>query len=183
MPTRWTPTPTGAGAYGTYDRDMLAPLLVGHGLDSHRLVPGRRLVIGGVSVDAPRGAEAHSDGDVLLHALCDALLSTAGLGDIGQHFPDTDGLWLDFDSVTMIRRVRTMLARAGVTTIVNVACVVILDEPRLSPRRDEITRSVGAVLGLPVDRVGLSFKTTEGMAPDHVQASVTVLLELTAAQP
>jgi 2-C-methyl-D-erythritol 2,4-cyclodiphosphate synthase len=151
-------------------------LLVGHGLDSHRLTAGRRLVLGGVVIDAPRGAEAHSDGDVLLHALADALLATAALGDIGQHFPDTDGRWRGFDSTMMLARVRAMLREAGVATVVNVAGVVMLDAPKLAARRDAITRSVAALLDLPPTRVGITFKTSEGLAPDHVQASVTVLV-------
>jgi 2-C-methyl-D-erythritol 2,4-cyclodiphosphate synthase len=155
---------------------MPPTLLVGHGLDSHRLATGRRLVIAGVAVDAPRGAEAHSDGDVLLHALCDALLSTANLGDIGQHFPDTDGLWLDFDSARMVEEVLAMLARAGIGTIVNVAGVVILDAPKLAPHRDAMSASLASLLGLPRERVALTFKTSEGLAPDHVQASVTLLV-------
>ncbi len=155
---------------------MPTPSLVGHGLDSHRLIAGRRLVLGGVVIDAPRGADAHSDGDVLLHALADALLATAGLGDIGQHFPDTDDLWLDFDSTEMLASVRAMLRAAGVATVVNVAGVVVLDEPKLAPQRAAITRSVAAIVELPVQRVGITFKTSEGLAPDHVQASVTVLV-------
>lgn len=155
---------------------MPTPLLVGHGLDSHRLAAGRRLVLGGVTIPAARGAQAHSDGDVLLHALADALLSTAGLGDIGVHFPDDDGLWLDFDSAEMLGRVRVMLREQGVTSIVNVAGVIVLDQPKLSPYRDAITHSVAALVELPIERVGITFKTSEGLAPDHVQASVTVMV-------
>jgi 2-C-methyl-D-erythritol 2,4-cyclodiphosphate synthase len=159
---------------------MAPSLLVGHGLDSHRLERGRRLVLAGVRIAAPRGAAAHSDGDVLLHALCDALLSTAGLGDIGQHFPDTDGLWLDFDSTRMVAMVRAMLHQAGVTRIGNVAGVIVLDEPKLSPQREAITASLARLLDLAAPDVGVTFKTSEGLAPDHVQASVTVLVERTA---
>jgi 2-C-methyl-D-erythritol 2,4-cyclodiphosphate synthase len=158
---------------------MPSSLLVGHGLDSHRLVAGRRLLLGGVPIEAARGAQAHSDGDALLHALADALLSTAGLGDIGVHFPDDDAFWSGADSAEMLARVLAMLVRSGVGSVVNVAGVVVLDEPKLSPHRDAMTRSVAGLVGLPPERVGITFKTSEGGAPDHVQASVTVLVRLT----
>jgi 2-C-methyl-D-erythritol 2,4-cyclodiphosphate synthase len=156
---------------------MPPSLLVGHGLDSHRLVPGRRLVLAGVTLDAPRGAAAHSDGDVVLHALSDALLATASLGDIGQHFPDLDPLWLDHDSSFIVERVREMIEAAGVPAVVNVAAVIVLDEPKLADHRAAMTTSLARMLDLPAERVGLTFKTSEGLAPDHVQASVTLLVE------
>lgn len=155
---------------------MPPTLLVGHGLDTHRLVPGRRLVLAGVTLDAPRGAAAHSDGDVVLHALSDALLATASLGDIGQHFPDDDPLWRDYDSSFIVERVRAMIALAGIPALVNVAVVVVLDEPKLADHRAAMTVSLARMLDLAPDRVGLTFKTSEGLAPDHVQASVTLLV-------
>ncbi len=160
---------------------MPPSLLVGHGLDSHRLVPGRRLVLAGVTLDAPRGAAAHSDGDVVLHALSDALLATASLGDIGEHFPDDDPLWLDYDSSFIVERVRAMLAEAGIPTLVNVAVVIVLDEPKLSPHRAAMTASLARILDLPPERVGVTFKTSEGLASDHVQASVMLLVERAGA--
>lgn len=153
---------------------------VGHGLDAHRLVAGRRLVIGCVTVPAsPRGAEAHSDGDVLLHALADALLSCFALGDIGALFPPSDPAFAGLDSraivASAVEKVGDAEPRA---TIVNVAGVVILDTPKLGPVREQVTTSVAALLGLDARDVGVTFKTSEGLAPDHVQASVTVLLRI-----
>lgn len=153
---------------------------VGHGLDAHRLVPGRALVIGGATVpDSPRGADAHSDGDVLLHALADALLSTFALGDIGLLFPPSDPAHAGLDSrvivATVLEQVRTVEPRAE---LVNVAAVVTLDAPKLGPLRERVTASVAELLGLPRPNVGLTFKTSEGLAPDHVQASVTVLVQV-----
>ncbi|QRN81140.1 MAG: 2-C-methyl-D-erythritol 2,4-cyclodiphosphate synthase [Nocardiopsis sp. BM-2018] len=154
--------------------------LVGHGLDAHRLATGRALVLGGHAVpDAPRGAQAHSDGDVLLHALADALLATLGLGDIGDAFPPSDPAWRDLDSRRILEHVLARLGeRAPGARLVNVAAVVVLDAPRLGPQRASIQAALAEQLGLRAERVGVTFKTSEGLAPDHVQASVTVLLEL-----
>ena len=155
-------------------------LLVGHGLDAHRLALGRALVLGGhVVPDAPRGAEAHSDGDVLLHALSDALLSTLGLGDIGDAFPPSDPTWRDLDSRRILAHVRARIReRVPAARLVNMAAVVVLDAPKLGPQRAAIQAALAEQLDLPGERVGITFKTSEGLAPDHVQASVTVLLEV-----
>ena len=153
---------------------------VGHGLDSHRLVPGRPLVIGGVTVaDSPRGPEAHSDGDVLLHALADALLSCFALGDIGVLFPPSDPAHAGLDSRAIVAAVleRVNLAAAG-AVVVNVAAVVTLDVPKLGPLRESVAESVAGLLDLEIGAVGITFKTSEGLAPDHVQASVTLLVRV-----
>ena len=155
---------------------MPMALRIGHGQDAHRLVPGKRLVIGGVTVPSERGADAHSDGDVLLHALADALLSTRALGDIGKLFPPSDPAFAGLDSRAIVRSILAELERhAGSSAITNVAAVVTLDAPKLGPLRERIAASVADLLGLPADRVGVTFKTSEGLAPDHVQASVVVL--------
>ena len=155
-------------------------LRVGHGLDAHRLAPGRVLMLGGVPVpDAPRGAEAHSDGDVLLHALADALLSCLALGDIGDAFPPSDARWRDLDSRRILAHVLVQLdALAPGWSLVNVAAVVVLDAPKLGPLRTAIRAALAEQLRLAPERVGLTFKTSEGLAPDHVQASVTALVRL-----
>lgn len=148
---------------------------IGHGQDAHRLVAGRPLVIGGVRVPSDRGADAHSDGDVLLHALADALLSTHALGDIGKLFPPSDPAFAGLDSREIVARVLEALARAaGKLTVTNVAAVVTLDAPKLGAAREEIAASVARQLGIPAERVGVTFKTSEGMALDHVQASVVL---------
>ncbi len=125
--------------------------------------------------DAPRGADAHSDGDVLIHALADAVLSSFALGDIGAHFPDSDPAFDDMDSTPILQgaldMVRTVARSARLTQVV---AVVTLDEPKLGKHRDAIAGTVADLVGLPTDRVGLTFKTSEGLAPDHVQARVVV---------
>ncbi len=153
---------------------------VGHGLDAHRLAPGRPLLLGGYLVpDAPRGADAHSDGDALLHALADALLSSAGLGDIGDAFPPSDERWRDLDSRVIVEYVlRLVVERMAGARVVNVAAAVVLDAPKLGPHRAAIQHALAGQLGLSGERVGITFKTSEGLAPDHVQASVTVLLSV-----
>ncbi len=153
---------------------------VGHGLDAHRLVPGRALVIGGVEVpDSPRGADAHSDGDVLLHALADALLSAFALGDIGQLFPPSDPAHAGLASRVILRAVlERVRAVAPDAAVVNVAGVVTLDTPKLGALRARVASAVAEPLGLDAAEVGITFKTSEGLAPDHVQASVTVLVRV-----
>jgi len=159
---------------------MSPGIRVGHGLDAHRLVPGRVLVIGGVNVpDSPRGADAHSDGDVLLHALADALLSCFALGDIGVLFPPSDPAFAGLDSREIVIAAWERLndAAPGVE-VVNVAAVVTLDAPKLGPLRGRVAESVAGLLGLQADRVGVTFKTSEGLATDHVQSSVAVLVRI-----
>jgi len=157
---------------------MSPELRVGHGLDAHRLVPGRALVIGGVLIpDSPRGPDAHSDGDVLLHALADALLSTSALSDIGILLRPSDPANAGLDSRAIVAVVRERVATAEPqAAIVNVAAVVTLDVPKLGRLRNQIAGTVAGLLDLPAANVGLTFKTSEGLAPDHVQASVTILI-------
>lgn len=151
-------------------------LRVGFGEDAHRLAAGRPLVLGGVRIaHAERGAVAHSDGDALLHALSDALLAALALGDIGQHFPDTAPQWKDLDSTVILRRVLDLVAERGFAPV-NVAVTVTLDRPKLGAMRSEIAGRVAELLSLAPDRVGVTFKTSEGLAPDHVQARATALL-------
>ncbi len=135
----------------------------GIGWDSHRLVEGRPLVLGGVRVpDAPRGLEGHSDADVLTHAVIDALLGAAGLGDIGMHFPDTDERWKDADSIELLRSTRSMLSEAGAGPL-HIDATVVCEEPRLSPYRDEMRASLASAVGLPADAVNVKFTTAERM--------------------
>lgn len=152
------------------------PYRVGYGEDAHRLAAGRPLVLGGVPIPhAERGAVAHSDGDAVLHAVADALLSGLALGDIGQYYPDTAEENAGLDSRVILER-SLALVQEWQYVPVNVALVVTLDRPKLGPLRPEIARSVAGLLGLPATEVGVSFKTSEGLAPDHVQVRVTVLL-------
>ena len=155
----------------------MGDIRIGYGEDAHRLAEGRPLVLGGVTIAAAtRGAVAHSDGDVLLHALADALLSAWALGDIGQHFPDTDPDFAGTASAALLTDALALaLARAGGLRPAQASAVITLDRPKLGPHRAAIAARVAALLGLPADRVGITFKTSEGLAPDHVQARGVVL--------
>jgi len=134
--------------------------LVGIGFDSHRLVEGRRLVIGGVEIPNERGLDGHSDSDVLAHALIDALLGACGLGDIGEHFPDSDERWRDADSVGLLEEVVAMVAAQGLE-IVNVDCTVIMEAPKLAPHRQAIRERLAAALELEPKRVNVKASTGE----------------------
>ena len=127
----------------------------GIGIDSHAFAPGRRLVLGGVEIPHDQGLQGHSDADVLAHAITDALLGAAGLGDIGQHFPDTDERWRDADSMELLR---VVVARVG--AVEHVDCTVMMERPKLSPHRDAIRASLEAVLGCTVN---VKATTGEGM--------------------
>jgi 2-C-methyl-D-erythritol 2,4-cyclodiphosphate synthase len=134
--------------------------LVGIGYDSHRLVEGRRLIIGGVEITGDRGLDGHSDADVLAHAVIDALLGAAGLGDIGEHFPDTDERWRDADSMQLLAHVVGMLGDAGMG-IVNVDCTLVMEAPKLGPLRASIRESLAGALSLNVGRVNVKASTGE----------------------
>lgn len=152
------------------------PYRIGLGEDAHRLAPGRPLILGGVPIPhAERGAVAHSDGDAVLHAVADALLSGLALGDIGALYPDTAPENAGLDSRVILARCLDLVRGRGYVPA-NVALVVTLDRPKLGPLRAEIARTVAGLLELPETEVGVSFKTSEGLAPDHVQVRVTVLL-------
>ncbi len=149
---------------------------IGYGEDAHRLAAGHSLILGGIPVpDAALGTVAHSDGDAVLHAVADALLSGVALGDIGDYFPDTDPLWAGLDSRAIVGRVLELVRERGYTPV-NIALVVTMDKPRLGPLRAQIASNVAALLGLSESEVGVSFKTSEGLAPAHVQTRVTALL-------
>jgi 2-C-methyl-D-erythritol 2,4-cyclodiphosphate synthase len=130
----------------------------GIGIDSHRFEEGRRLVLGGVEIPFERGLAGHSDADVLIHAIVDALLGAAGLGDIGQLFPDTEEAWKDADSMELLRDVVSRVREAG-HEIVHVDATVMLERPKLAPHREAIRASLAAVLG----SVNVKATTGEGM--------------------
>ena len=135
----------------------------GIGYDSHRFEEGRRLVLGGVEVPgAERGLTGHSDADALTHAVIDALLGAAGLGDIGQHYPDDDERWKDADSMSLLEEVYEFLADHG-WTVRHLDATVICQEPRLSPFRDEMRASLAAAVGLAPLEANVKFTTNEGM--------------------
>ncbi len=134
---------------------------VGCGFDAHRLVAGRPLVLGGVTIPFDRGLEGHSDADVLVHALCDAILGAIGAGDIGRHFPDTDPRYKGISSLVLLERVAA-LARAGGWKIINADVTVILQRPKIAPHVPAMIERLGAVLGPDVG-LNVKGKTTEGM--------------------
>ena len=120
---------------------------VGLGYDLHRLVEGRRLILGGVLFDFEKGEDGHSDGDVLLHAITDALLGAAGLGDIGSYFPPEDAKWKDADSADLLRAVWKDVKAAG-WSLENLDCVIKLERPKFLPHRGEVIESIAAILGV-----------------------------------
>jgi 2-C-methyl-D-erythritol 2,4-cyclodiphosphate synthase len=135
---------------------------IGMGYDLHRLVVGRRLIIGGVEVPSEIGAFGHSDADVVCHAITDALLGAASVGDIGEHFPDADAKWKDASSLDLLRQI-VELVRARGFAIVNVDVVVVLERPKLGPYRERIIATLAAALGIDPEAVGLKAKTNEGV--------------------
>lgn len=153
---------------------------IGCGYDAHRFVPDRPLVIGGVEIPYELGLLAHSDGDVLIHALCDALLGAAGLGDIGRHFPDNSAEFAGIDSRILLRRVLEQLRQRGYG-IVNVDATLIAQKPKFAPYIDSMTAILAADLGLPIDCVNVKATTTEGMGftgrAEGIAAYAVVLLE------
>ena len=133
---------------------------VGQGFDAHALVTGRKLIIGGVDIPHDKGLAGHSDADVLIHAVCDALLGGAGLGDIGKHFPDSDARYKNIDSRKLLREVAQLLGKNGLK-IVNVDATIIAQAPRMAPHVERMRINIAADLGmLPVD-VNIKAKTTE----------------------
>jgi len=154
-------------------------LRVGSGFDVHALVPGRRLLIGGIQIDHPRGALAHSDGDVLLHAITDAVLGAAGLGDIGKLFPDTDERWRGADSRGLLREVMTRVRTAG-WRVENVDCTVIAQAPKIAPYVDAMRAAIAQDLGIEASAVNVKGKTTERLGftgrGEGIAAQAAVLL-------
>jgi 2-C-methyl-D-erythritol 2,4-cyclodiphosphate synthase len=135
---------------------------VGTGFDAHRLAPGRPLMLGGVRVDHPRGLEGHSDGDCLLHAVCDALLGALAAGDMGTHFPSADARWKDAASTSFLQAVARFVAQSGYV-VGNVDATVIAAEPRLAPHLDAMRARIAETLEVPVEVVSVKAKTTDSM--------------------
>lgn len=153
---------------------------IGQGFDVHPLVAGRRLVIGGVDIPFEKGLQGHSDADVLLHAICDALLGAAGLGDIGQHYPDTDAKLRGIDSRALLRDVAAKLNERNLR-IVNVDATVIAQAPRIAPYRSRMASNIAADLGLEVSAVNVKATTTEQLGflgrMEGIAAQAVVLIE------
>lgn len=152
---------------------------IGTGYDIHRLVAGRPLVLGGITIPHDKGLQGHSDADVLTHALCDALLGAAGLDDIGIHFPDSDPSWAGIDSLFLLQRVWEMIQDQW--DIANVDATLIAQAPKLAPHRDAMRARLAGVLGIDTGRVNIKATTTEGLGPlgrgEGIAAQCVVLLD------
>lgn len=135
---------------------------VGTGYDVHRLVVGRELWLGGVQVHSEYGAVGHSDADVLLHAICDALLGAAGLGDIGLHFPDTDPQYQGISSLLLLEKTVTLIRNRG-GAVLNIDSTIILEKPKVSSFIPEMRKNIAGITGCPEDRVSVKATTTEGL--------------------
>ena len=135
---------------------------IGTGFDIHALVEGRPLILGGCEIPFDRGLKGHSDGDALLHAIMDALLGACAMGDIGQHFPDTDPRFKDADSARLLREVKALIADRGFSPV-NVDANVIAEKPRLAPHIESMRRMISDLLELPMDCVSVKARTAEGM--------------------
>ena len=155
---------------------------IGMGYDVHRLVSGRRLILGGIPISWDKGLLGHSDADVVTHAVCDALLGAAGLGDIGLHFPDSDSAWAGIDSLELLQRVRSMLR--GRWQVVNLDITVLAQAPKLAPYREAMQTRLAEVLGIPKTQVNIKATTTEGLGPigreEGIAAQCVVLLQQAA---
>ncbi|MGC2638959.1 MAG: 2-C-methyl-D-erythritol 2,4-cyclodiphosphate synthase [Acidobacteriaceae bacterium] len=150
---------------------------IGYGFDSHAFKPGVPLKLGGLSIDHPEGLAGHSDGDVLLHAITDALLGAISAGDIGSFFPPGDARWKDADSSIFLNLAMEEIQNAGFR-IVNVDTTLVLNAPRIGPISGEMRERVAELLGVVPNNVGIKAKTPEGLNADHVaQAHAVVLLE------
>jgi 2-C-methyl-D-erythritol 2,4-cyclodiphosphate synthase len=159
---------------------MSGGLRIGQGFDVHALVAGRRLVLGGVEIPFERGLEGHSDADVLVHAVIDAVLGAAALGDIGRHFPDSDERYRDADSRALLREVGAKLTQAGLR-VCNLDATVVAQAPRLAPHIDAMTSNLASDLGLARDRVNVKATTSEKLGftgrGDGIAAMAVALVE------
>ncbi|MCK9325050.1 MAG: 2-C-methyl-D-erythritol 2,4-cyclodiphosphate synthase [Bacteroidales bacterium] len=153
---------------------------IGFGYDVHRLVEGRSLTLGGIAIPFERGTLGHSDGDVLIHAICDALLGSLALGDIGQHFPDTSPVYKDIDSKILLTRTIQLLNDRG-WRVVNIDSTICLEKPKLAGRIEEMRNVLASVMGIMVEQVSIKATTSEKMGytgtGEGVTAYAVVLVE------
>jgi 2-C-methyl-D-erythritol 2,4-cyclodiphosphate synthase len=135
---------------------------IGFGFDVHRLVADRRLIIGGVEIPSPKGLLGHSDADVLIHAICDALLGACGLRDIGYHFPDNDPAYKDADSRQLLQKVLVLISNAGYT-VGNIDCTIALQAPKIAPYIDKMREILSGIIGVDPGYISIKATTTEGL--------------------
>lgn len=133
---------------------------IGNGYDVHRLIAGRKLILGGVEVPHTLGLDGHSDADVLVHALCDAILGACGAGDIGHYFPDTDPKWKNISSLILLREVGRLCAQRGFR-IANTDSIIVAQKPKLAPFMDEMKKNIAAALEINIDQINIKATTTE----------------------
>lgn len=145
---------------------------IGHGYDVHRLVPGRKLWLGGILVPYIMGLAGHSDADVLIHAICDALLGAMASGDIGHHFPDTDESFRDIDSKVLLKKVSEMMHEDG-WTLGNLDSTLIMEEPKLSLYIDKMRTIIAGILKADIKKISIKATTSEGMGPEGRGESIT----------
>lgn len=152
---------------------------IGHGYDVHPLVAGRDLILGGVKIPHAKGLHGHSDADVLIHAICDACLGAAGLGDIGRHFPDTDPHYKNIDSRKLLRKIREAIAERG-WRIANVDSTIVAQAPRVGPYLPQMIENIAADLDVPADSINIKATTTEKLGfagrEEGIAAHAVVLL-------
>ena len=157
---------------------------IGQGFDVHALVPGRKLIIGGVEISYERGLAGHSDADVLLHAICDALIGAAGMGDIGTHFPDTDPQYRGADSRMLLRRVVQLVSGRGLS-VVNIDSTIIAQAPKMAPHIPRMRENIAQDLGISFESVNVKAKTAEGLGAlgrgEGIAAQAIALLVLERA--
>jgi 2-C-methyl-D-erythritol 2,4-cyclodiphosphate synthase len=152
----------------------------GIGYDSHRLAEGRPLILGGIEIESPRGLAGHSDADVLTHAVIDALLGAAGLGDIGEHFPDTDERFAGADSIGLLRDVVALL---GPREVLHVDTTLVMERPKLKPHKEAIRVALAGALGVAPDRVNIKATTGEGIGFVGREEGVAALAVATLSRP
>ena len=156
------------------------PIRIGHGYDVHRLVEGRKLMLGGVTIPFARGLDGHSDADVLLHALCDALLGSLSLGDLGIHFPDTDPRYKDSDSLELLKRVLNMVKEKGFN-LGNIDATIVAEQPKVSGYIDQMKDTIAHTIGIDRGQISIKATTTEGLGfvgrGEGIAAHAVVLVE------
>jgi 2-C-methyl-D-erythritol 2,4-cyclodiphosphate synthase len=162
--------------------NLMENLRIGHGFDVHPFVIGRDLVLGGKKIEHRFGLAGHSDADVIVHAVIDALLGAAGMGDIGQLFPDTDSRYKNISSIVLLKEVKNKLNSRGIE-IINIDLVVICQDPKISPHADEMKKNIAGALNVDTSRIGIKGKTTEGLGftgrGEGIACSSVALLRIT----
>jgi 2-C-methyl-D-erythritol 2,4-cyclodiphosphate synthase len=155
---------------------------IGLGFDAHRFAPDRKLILGGVEIPHPLGLAGHSDADVLTHAIIDALLGACALGDIGQHFPDTDPIYKDISSLVLLARTGKLLAQKNYR-IINIDTTLILESPKIAPYMTQCRRNIASALEIDIERVSVKATTTEGMGFEGRKEGIAAIAIVSIEQP